>query len=165
MRIRNDRRGIGDGWRRLLADRQGAIAVEGAFAITILLVMLLPLIDFGGYIGLRLELKQALRAGGQFALHDYTATSSIENVIQTATNTTSTVTVTFDPSSSYCLCQNGTTVPCPGDSGYAICASEVMPPGRYLSFSATSTYDPYFPFLPGFASNMTVKEELTMRVR
>ena len=50
--------------RRFIRDRAGAIAVEGAFAITFVVALLVPLIDVGQYIGTKIELEQALRAGG-----------------------------------------------------------------------------------------------------
>ena len=149
--------------RRLSADRSGAIAIEAGIAGILLLGMLAPLVDFGGYIGVRLELKQSLRAGGQYALQDYANTTTIESVVKNAASLKSTsVTVAFDPT--YCLCNDGTAGKCLGDAGYIVCSDGVTA-GRYLTMRASATFDPYFPFLPGLQENMTVTEQLTLRVQ
>jgi len=163
-------RGIGKNmaalWRRWLVDRSGSIAVEGAFAIILLLAMLLPLIDFGGYIGTKLELKQGLRAGGQYALDDYTDTTTIETVIKNAASLSSgSVTVTFQTPATYCLCNDGSAGTCIGDPGFQVCSFDSVPAGRYMTIQASATYDPLFPFLAWFQSNMTVTEQLTLRVQ
>ena len=40
-----------------------------------------------------------------------------------------------------------------------------LPPGRFIKFTAEAPFTAYFPFLPGFSDDMTVTEQLTMRIR
>ena len=159
MRINRQNIFAGLGLRRFFKDLDGTVAIEGAVAIAAIL-LLLPMIDFGQYIGVRTEMKQALRAGGQYALQDYTDTSGIQTAVQNATNLKS-MTVTVGTLA--CECLDGTAAVCVGESGYAVCTGNVAP-GAYLPVSASVTFDPLIANLPWFSANMTVQEELVMRV-
>lgn len=162
-------------WRRFRGDRRGSIAVEAGFAISGLLLMLLPLVDFGNYIGARLELKQALRAGAQCALYrsclgvetfevavpqDYE--DALDSYVQAATTLQN---ISFTVTSVTCRCLDGTTAICAGQSGYAVCASDDLAPGRFVTMQASVTMDPFFPFMPWYGANQSVMEQLTIRVQ
>ena len=62
----------GTHFKTVLGDRSGVAAVEFAIIVPVLLALTMGVIDFGMYIGTRIELEQALRAGGQYALKDPT---------------------------------------------------------------------------------------------
>lgn len=147
--------------RWLVEQRSGAVAVEAALGILVMMAILLPLIDFGRYIGVRIELKQALRAGGQYALIDRDDTTSIAATIIGATGLTSAMTINIGAIT--CECFDGTTAVCPGESGYATCTGDIAP-GGYLPISASVTFNPYFVNVAGFTTNMTVSEKLVLRV-
>ncbi len=173
MHLPIEKKGFAGWCRLLLGDRTGAIAIEGAIAISVAVAVMLPLIDFGQYINLRIDLKQALRAGGQYALHDVnnllgdttavaTSKATIQSVVQTASGLTSTVTVVVGKLR--CLCGTTSTT-CPGQSGYQVCSTTLVSPAVYVDMTASAAFDPYFAFLGFFTEGMTVTEELTMRIR
>ncbi len=155
---------------RLLADNRGSIAVEGAFVVIALMALMMPLVDFSRYVSTQVELKQALRAGGQYALYDSKATASgddgaIEQTIIAATNVTITAAdITIDDLS--CECTDGTAAICVGESNYVGCGTGgLIAPAHFMTITASVTFDPFFPHLPWFSENMTLSEKLTMRVR
>jgi Flp pilus assembly protein TadG len=149
---------------RTARDRQGVAAVEFALIAPVLLVMLAGVIDFSLYIGTRIELEQALRAGAQYALKDFTDSTTISAAVTGATNLSS-VTVSYDPATdSYCECPDGTSNACPGNASYSACSTGERP-GLFVTLVGSATYDPMFTDLPGLSSNMTVTQQVTMRVR
>lgn len=144
-----------------LGDRSGVAAVEFAIVVPILLTLTMGVIDFGMYIGTRIELEQALRAGGQFALKDPSDTTTITNAIQGATDLAS-VTVTIGGLS--CECTGGVSASCKGTATYALCLDSSAP-ATYMTLSGSTIYDPIFLDLTAFSANMTVQQDLTMRIR
>jgi hypothetical protein len=118
-------------------------------------------IDFSMYISTRVELEQALRAGGQFALKDPTDSTTITSAVQGATNLAS-VSVTVGGLA--CECAGGVTAMCKGSNNYALC-SDGSAPAAYITLSGSTTYDPMFLGLATFTSNMSVQQDLTMRIR
>ena len=150
--------------RRSAGDRRGVAAVEFAVIAPVLMLLTAGVIDFSLYIGTRIELEQALRAGAQYALKDYTDATTIIAAVTGATDL-SPVTVTYDPATnSYCECPDGTANACPGNNAYTACASGDRP-GLFVTITGSTTFDPMFTDLPGLSSNMTVTQDLTLRVR
>ncbi len=145
-------------------DRRGVAAVEFAFIAPVLLLLTAGVIDFPLYIGTRIELEQALRAGAQYALKDFTDTATITAAVTGATDL-SPVSVTYNPATdSYCECPDGTANACPGSTTYTACAGGQRP-GLYVTLSGATTFDPMFPDLLGLSSNMNVVQQLTLRIR
>ena len=150
----------------LLRDRSGAAAVESALAILIMMAMVLPLIDFGRYINMRIELKQALRAGGHYAMIDIdntiatTNSTAITSVITSATNLSG---ITVSVGTITCECHDGNSNDCPGAVSYTTCSGSIAP-GGFLPITASATFDPLFVDVGGFTENMTVTESMDLRI-
>jgi hypothetical protein len=145
-------------------DPGGAAAVEFAIIAPVLLLMIAGLIDFSFYIATRIELEQALRAGGQYALKDYKDTVTIEAAVKNATDLAP-LTVTYDPTTDlFCECPDGSSNSCPGDDSFAFCTGDILP-AKFITISGSTTFDPMFADLPTLAENMTVSQQLTLRVR
>jgi len=145
-------------------DSKGVAAVEFGLIAPLLLLMVAGLIDFASYISTKIELEQALRAGGQYALLDFTDAATITSAVTDATDLTP-LTVTYDPTTdSYCECPDGSPRACPGDPSYTACSGGERP-GLFITIMASTTFDPMFADLPGLTSNMTLRQQLSLRVR
>ncbi len=143
-----------------LTDSSGVAAVEFAVILPVLMVLTMGMIDFSMYIGTRMELEQAVRAGGQYALKDSSDSVTIASAV---TGSTSLSGVTVNVGSLVCECPNGTSTVCRGDVNYASCAGG-LPPAGFLTITATTTYDPIFANSEWFSAGMSVQQELTMQV-
>ncbi len=134
----------------------------------IALLFIMPvLIDFGRYIYVQVELKQALRAGGQYALYDHTASANdggIEQAVMNATGLSLAAgDITVDALS--CECADGTATVCTDVGGYTGCGTDgVNVPSHFLTIRANATFSPLWPIVPWFQETMTINEGLTMRV-
>lgn len=153
------------GLRRISAgardDPSGVAAVEFALIISFVAVALMGIVDFGRYISTGMELEQALRAGGQYALEDHTDATTITSAVQGATNLT---VGAVNVGALTCECPDGTSTACRGDVTYALCTGDVVPAG-YVTLDASATYDPIFVNMAWFSSNMTIQQDLTLRVK
>lgn len=149
--------------RRSRLGRAGVAAIEFGLFAPVILLMLAGLVDFSMYIGTRIELEQALRAGGQYAIVNPGNGTEITNHVLAATTLPLVAAdVVVDPI--FCECVDGTASLCPGDGAYAPCADGIAP-GIYVGINATTVYDPMFLDLPSLTSNMSVSQELILRVR
>jgi hypothetical protein len=63
-----------------------------------------------------------------------------------------------------CECPDGSATSCRGEVTYSLCAGDVVPAG-YVTLNATATYDPIFVDMGWFSSNMTIQQDLTLRVK
>ena len=145
-------------------NRSGAAATEFALFSPIALLMIAGLVDYSKYIATRIELEQALRAGGQYALKDFLDAATVRAAVSAATDLTP-LTVTYNPATdSFCECPDGTANLCPGNANYVPCAGGERP-GLFVNIRGVTTFDPLFADLPGLSDNMTVSQELTLRVR
>lgn len=91
---------------------KGTSAIEFGLLAPILLIMLLGLIDFGFAWIKKMELSSAARAGAQYALLEGYDSTTVQSVVTNATNLTD---ITFDTLTTYCQCEDGTSVTC-GDT-------------------------------------------------
>jgi Flp pilus assembly protein TadG len=143
---------------------EGAAAVEFGLLAPLLLVMVAGLIDFASYVSKKIELEQALRAGAQYALLDFTDSATITAAVTNATDL-SPLTVSYDPATdTYCECPDGNVQVCPGDPTYSACASGDRP-GLFITLTSSTDFDPMFADLVGLAENMTLVQTLSLRVR
>lgn len=143
---------------------EGAAAVEFGLIAPLLLVMIAGLIDFATYISTKIELEQALRAGAQYALYDFTDASTIIAAVTDATDL-SPLTVTYNPATdTYCECPDGSAHTCPGGPNYTACAGGGRP-GLFITITNSTPFDPMFADLAGLADNMTLVQTLSLRVR
>jgi Flp pilus assembly protein TadG len=155
--------------------RAGAAAVEFALFLPVLLLMVLGLYEYSRWIGMEIELEQALRAGAQSAMigQNYTDPTAIQAAVLGATDLLPAPAVyyTFPGGSTpqtgtpyfSCVCPDGTVNLCPGDPSYTSCTGGV-PPGQFITIAAQTTYDPVILNLPGITANMPIWQELTFRL-
>ena len=147
--------------RDFAGDCRGAPAVEFALILPILIIITLATVDFSMYTSAQIELEQALRAGGQYALLDPSATTTIENAVTGATDMTG---ITVSVGSMVCECPGGATAVCRGGSGFTTCAGGVSPAG-FIVINGTATFTPLFAgYLPWFSSTMPLSQNVTLRV-
>ncbi len=142
-------------------DQSGVAAVEFALIISFLSLALMGSVDFGRYISTSMELEQALRAGGQYALEDHTDATTITSAVQGATNLSI---GSVNVGALTCECPDGSSTSCRGEVTYALCAGNVVPAG-YVTLDASASYDPIFVNMAWFSSNMTIQQDLTLRVK
>ncbi|MGB0748857.1 MAG: TadE/TadG family type IV pilus assembly protein [Magnetospiraceae bacterium] len=138
-------------------NRRGSVAIEASVAIPVLIIAVLGMVDFGLYIRDQIELEQAARAGGQYALLDSSDEDAITAAVTGATEMSipdGGITI-----SSSCECvDDNSAVACDGS-----CATGSM--REYLTITATAPYDPIFLDLPYFSEGMQVTGNVTFQVR
>ena len=94
--------------REVLADRRGNLIIEMAFALPLILLLLIGLLDLGRLGLQKSAMLQGARAGAQYGM---TAPDEIDNINSTAQSATGLtgVTATTTP---FCECVSGTVVDC-----------------------------------------------------
>lgn len=146
--------------------RGGMAAVEFGLFAPVILLMMLGLIDFSMYIATRIELEQAVRAGAQYALRNPAGVTNITNSVIAATSDLTLAVTDVTVGAPVCEClDSGASNLCPDDLSYTPCPGDGSQPAEYVSVSASTIYDPMFLDLPTLTSNMTVTQDLTLRVR
>ncbi len=129
---------------RLAKSERGVSAIEFGMLMSVLLLFVIGLSDFGIAVFRRMELESAVRSGAQFAIYDREDTDSIKDAVVAATNlglTTSDVTTT-----EFCECPDETTATC-GDTGP--CTPSVN--YYFMTITAQHSYTPIL--LPGGSSD------------
>jgi Flp pilus assembly protein TadG len=147
----------------LMSPKAGVAAVEFGIFAPIILLMFAGLADFSMYIQDRLELEQAVRAGGQYALRNPGNPTAIAGSVVSAT-TLPITSANVSVSALQCECLTGVTNVCTGDLNYTPCA-DGLAPAEYITIMATTIYDPLFLNLPTLTSNMSINQQLIMRIR
>jgi hypothetical protein len=144
----------------------GQAAAELALLATTLVLMLAVAVEMGRLGYLAMTLDDAARAGAQYGSQNYTTDGNISGMTTAATNAATNINGTkwwgssagFSTSaSSFCECNNGTVVTCPGT-----CSS-----GAPLIYVQVKTQANYVPFLqvPGLPSTFTIHGLSTMAVQ
>ncbi len=151
------------GMQRFLKDNAGSIALEGAVSMIVLIVMILPMIDLAEYIRVRVELRQALRAGGQHALR-HSEFGDFADIAAAVTNATtlSPLTIVVGPDKK-CECLDASVIDCPEVDEDSLCDDDTKP-GEYLKIKATYVFDPSFISIHGYTANLPVDETMNFRV-
>lgn len=126
-------------WTAFRRDQGGNTAVEFAFLVPLLLLLVSGLIDFGRAFFTTMELENSARAGAQYAIvHGADNLTTIENVVYGASSVApADLTVN---ATTYCGCPDGTVQPCTGGD----CGG--FTPGTFVSIVAQTNYTPLFPF-------------------
>lgn len=153
-------------WLRFYGNVKGSVAVEGAVAMLFLVLFMLPVIDIGQYVAVRVELRQALRAGAQYAIKYPNATTQIEAAIIAAAPSLSLTIADVVFGAQVCECISGgagVTTPCEGEAGYVTCSGGIEP-GIYMPVTVTTIFNPQFISIESFTANMTVAESMEFRV-
>lgn len=143
--------------RRLGRCESGEIAVEFAFIVPILLLLMIGAADFGR-LGMRYaEAQSVANAGVHYAVQNQAKVSDVDGIaaaaLADAMSPTMAVTV-----GSYCQCANAVPQSC----GSACDDDEYAP--MYVSVTATDTLDLLFPY-PAISKTQTITAASEGRVR
>lgn len=136
-------------------DRSGNVLVEFGLLLPVAMVLLLGLVDYGRAVHERMALQSAARAGGEYAMRNFSDTAGIEQAVQQAGALEGeTLTVT---TSQFCECPGGASVPCGGT-----CAT-----GDFLAFVSVTVTKPFATLLPGsvVGSGTSLSGSAVFRIR
>jgi Flp pilus assembly protein TadG len=123
-------------------DRRGVAAAEFAMIVPVFLIMLLATYDIGNYVLQQMQLQQALRAGGQYALSFPTQYSGMESAITAALPSGLQTTVTFPSSpTASCVCWSS------GGSTPVACSASCASGTTKQSTLTLTAQLPYSPFM------------------
>jgi Flp pilus assembly pilin Flp len=121
---------------RFRSERQGVVAVEYAFIIPFLLILVSGIVDLGFALSQSSSLSNAARAGAQYAMRFPSDTAGIKQVVEQS--------VSFDPalltieSKLTCECPDGSPTACND-----VCAGGA--PNSFVSVSVSKTYSSPLP--------------------
>ncbi len=142
-------------WRKLRASERGNLSDEHALPTLFLLPMLTGLLHYGGLLHQTMQLRQAARAGVEYAMTYPSDTTGITQAVTTSSAMSSTGVVVAV--NQFCECPNGTSVVCTGT-----CA----PGEKLLAFVGVTVTQPPNPIVQFFplASDTLVRGSAVMRV-
>jgi Flp pilus assembly protein TadG len=135
--------------------RDGNVVVEFALIAPILLLMLAILFDFGMAVYDSMSLKQAARAGAQYAMRNPSDTAGIQQVVSNASDVMSEhLTVTTNQ---FCQCPDGTS---------ADCGTTCVGGGALETYVTVAVTEPFATLLPYPASvvSLNLQGAATLRV-
>lgn len=144
-------------WRKLRASERGNLSVELALSTLFLLPMLTGLLHYGGVIHQTMQLRQAARAGVEYAMTYPSDTTGIQQAVTTSSAMNSTgIVVTVNQ---FCECPDGSSVSCTATT----CASGAKIDG-FLRVTVTQPPQPIVKFFP-ISSETLLRGSAVMRVR
>lgn len=152
------------GWGKAFREaRRGAVAVELALLAPVLAFMLVGAIDFGNYIYQRMQLKNASRAGAQYAIQsssDPFDNAAIDAVVRAASNIDAGASVT---SGAFCGCVDGSES-APDSLGVCsgTCAGGEFP-ALFVRVTVSDTFSTLFPY-PGIPDTLTLQGQTSLQV-
>ena len=133
----------------------GAAAVEFGFIAPIIFLLGLGMFDYGGATMNVIALKEAARAGVQYAVRHKTDTAGTRTVVLAATNLDSgTLTVAL---ANFCECPNGAGTACT-----ATCTGGVIP--KELVSVTVSQPFPTLVTYPGISNPASISASATLRI-
>jgi Flp pilus assembly protein TadG len=133
----------------------GQSAVELAFVVPVLVVLLVVAGDFGRLFFANIGVKNAARAGAQYGSQSVITAADANGMNAAAKQDYSTVTAT----ASQCTCGTSSSVPkC--QSSY--CTND--PQGNYVTVNAQTTFKTILTY-PGIPSSITLKGTAVMQVQ
>ena len=138
------------------------VAIEMAFLMTFLIMLVLGAYDFGRWATEQATITQAARAGAQWAVLDQANATDTNGMIQAARDEAGDVNneLVFDPPPfPYCQCPGSST---PGNCA-TDCADGLYPP-MYVQVTVQDTFELLFDF-PGVSQTQSLSSTSTMRVR
>jgi hypothetical protein len=135
---------------RLRRDQRGVSALEFAIMAPITLTLMLGAYDFGNAAQQQIDLQEAVRSGGAYALNHPTDVSGIQSIVQNSLPTGWTLTNTGGVAAVACSCLNPTDGSVTSLSecnaiNFATCTTPIT--GIVVSITATIAYnaiDPLF---------------------
>jgi Flp pilus assembly protein TadG len=136
------KRRIGSHARRpLLRDQRGMSALEFALAALVLVPMIMAAADLGYMAEQQIQLQQALRAGGQYAMSFPTDITGIKNAVVNALPSNWTNITVGTPSDS-CVCWTSGSTSTPSCDSSGSCTSGQVE--RFMTIPASSPYSSTF---------------------
>jgi hypothetical protein len=142
-------------------DSAGNVAIEMAFLMTFLILLVLGAYDFGRWATEQATITQAARAGAQWAVLDQANATDTAGMIQAARDEADDANneLVIPPPLNYCQCPGSSTqVSCTTD-----CADGLYPP-MYVQVTVQDTFELLFDF-PGVDQSQALSSTSTMRVR
>jgi Flp pilus assembly protein TadG len=144
---------------RLFFDQKGTAAIEFGIIASLLCFMFIGLIDFGTGFWQKMQVGNAARAGGEYAIANGWNQSSISTAVTSATSLSS-ITATPAPTQ---------TCGCPDASSgitAATCGSNCTgggTAGTYVTVGAQASYSSIFTY-PGIANPQTLSASTIVRI-
>jgi Flp pilus assembly protein TadG len=166
------RTAIGQAFRKLLFEEDGAAVVEATILAPILVAMGVYVADFGLLFYTKMQVQNAAQAGAQWAIANRVFNATYVQIA--GTNATTLAGVSFTPSpSQFCGCSEDSsgnlavtqlsagacTTPAPG----ATCNTSGVA-GNYVTVTATKSYNSLVPF-GLITSNYTISSTTTARIQ
>ncbi len=148
-------------WRAFAEESDGNVAIEMAFLMTFLIMLVLGAYDFGRWATEQATVTQAARAGAQWAVLDQANATDADGMIQAARDEADDVNneLVIPTPLNYCQCPGSSTkVNCAND-----CADGQYPP-MYVEVTVQDNFELLFDF-PGVSKTQPMSSTSTMRVR
>lgn len=141
---------------RLLANRDGNVAVEFALVLPMLILILGGVIDFGRAFYDQMALETAARSAVQYARQNPGDATGIQLAATSAGGLPATATV--DALQVFCECPDGSSIGCS-----TVCATgEALL--RFLSITVREDFETLFPY-PGVSSPLALAGTAVIRVQ
>jgi Flp pilus assembly protein TadG len=148
-----------NGGRGLFFDEKGTAAIEFGMVAAVLCTLLLGLIDFGMGFWQKIQVGNAARAGGEYAIVNGWNQSGITTAVTSATGLTA-ISATPAPTTSY-GCPSATTGITAATSGSNCTGGGTA--GTYVTVNAQASYSPIFPFA-AFTDTVTLTATTIVRI-
>ena len=149
----------GRGFSQLSFDEKGTAAIEFGLVGTMLSLLLLGLIDFGMGYWEQMQVGNAARAGGQYAIFNGWSSAGITTAVTSATSL-SAISATPAPAQS-CGCPSASAGITAATCGSSCTGGGTA--GTYVTVKAQASYSTIFPF-PGIANPLTLTASMTVRI-
>ena len=145
--------------RGLVFDEKGTAAIEFGIVATILCSLLLGVIDFGMGYWEKIQVGNAARAGGEYAIANGWNQSGITTAVTKATGLNS-ITASPAPTETY-GCPSASAGITSASNGASCTGGGTA--GAYVTINAQASYSPIFPFA-SFANTVTLTATTIVRV-
>lgn len=143
--------------RQLAAERRGAVAVEFAFLLPVLLMMLAGLVDMSRLMSQQMQVQSAAQAGAAYTLAKGWNQAAVAQAIVDATS----LPVAAEPAPrTLSACVSGTDIV---ETTAALCPSGEAP-GKYALASARVPFRPLIPW-PGVLVPQAIEGSALVRTR
>lgn len=141
--------------RRLCGDQRGVSAIEFAFVAPIMLMLMIGAYDLGNAVQQQIDLQEAVRSGGAYAMNHSTDVSGIQAVVSNSLPSGWTLTNPGGVAAVACSCLDTTTGAVTNLAGctttnFDTCASGN---GLLVSVTATMAYTALTPLLANALPN------------
>jgi Flp pilus assembly protein TadG len=147
-----------------MLDQSGGALIEAAFAMPVLVLLLVGAAEFGRLAYFAIEVSSAAYAGATYASQNHSTAVSTTNISSAATQDAANVPGLSATSSVACYCNNGTTNPTITCSS---AATDCVSPSRiseYVQVNTSASVSPIFNY-PAISNTWTLHGSATMRVQ